>query len=144
MIKTLGLKTYYFINRNEQLRQPLTYLIIGGTCAVLDIIILYILVEFLKIWYLLAAAIAFILIVTLGFFLQKRFTFRHKGGKNELRYLVFLFITGSGVVWEISFLYIFVEFLNLWYLEAAVITKFIVFSWNFLMNKYITFRRGWV
>jgi len=141
MIKSLSLKTYHFINRYEHLRQLIAYLIIGGTCAVLNIILLYIFVDFLKIWYLLAATIAFILVATLGFFLQKKYTFRHTGGRNKLRFLIFIFIAGSGLFWELLLLFTFVELLKMWYLTAAIVIKFIVLVWNFLMNKFVTFRK---
>lgn len=140
MIKSPISEIYNFVNRYENLRQVIVYLIVGAVAALLDITLIFILVEFLHIWYLLAAVIAFISVATLGFFLHKKFTFRHTGGKNRLRYLIFLFIAGSGILWEVSFLFIFVEFFRIWYLIAAVMTKFIVLSWNFSMNKFITFR----
>lgn len=141
MVKTLGFKTYDFINRYENLRQIVTFSIIGGFSAVVHLVLLYIFVQFFKIWYLLAAAIAFIIVTTVGFFFQKRYAFRYTRGDNKTRYVIFIFIAGSGILWELSLLFIFVEFFKLWYLEAAVIAKFIVLIWNFLLNKFVTFRQ---
>ncbi len=139
MFKKLREKTYRFVNRYEQLRQVITYTVVGGFSALLDLILLFILVEAFGMWYLLAAFLSFITVSTIGFFLHKRFTFRHTGGRNKLRYAVFLFVAGSGLVLSMISLFTLVEVFGLWYMLAAVITKFMVLIWNFLTNKFITF-----
>ncbi len=141
MLIKLGKKTYHFLNRYENLRQGIVYLIIGGASALSDLILLFIFVDFLKIYYLIAATISFTLVSTVAFFLHKRFTFRHRGSSNKLRYLMFILTAGSGLLWSIFFLYTFVSNFKLHYLQAAVIVKFIVLIWNFTVNKYLTFRQ---
>jgi len=140
MVKTIALKANQFINRNENLRQSVVYTIIGGICGFFDLVLLFIFVDFLKIWYLLAAAISFILVSIFGFYCHKRFTFRHTGSGTGFRYVIFLLTAGSGLLWNLLLLYISVSILHIWYLLAAAIVKFIVLIWNFLMNKFVTFR----
>jgi len=142
MVKQLTIRAYNFINQYEHLRQVSVYLIIGGLSAISDIIFLFILVQFFKIWYLLAAAISFSLIATVAFFFHKKFTFRFDGARIKLRYVIFLFTAASGLIWNILILFTFVEIFKIWYLLAAVFTKFIVLVWNFLVNKFITFRKA--
>lgn len=141
MIIKVGKKAHHFINRYESLRQFTTYFFIGGLSAISDLILLLLFVEVSKLHYLVAASISFITISTIAFFAHKRFTFRFVGNSNKLRYIVFLFTAGSGLLLSIFLLFFIVEVLNIWYLTAAIITKFIVFAWNFLLNKFVTFRK---
>ena len=139
MIIRFGKKTYHFINRYENLRQLIVYLFVGGSSALSDLILLFIFVDFLKIHYLLAATLSFTIVSTAAFFLHKNYTFRHKGSQTRLRYLVFLLTAGSGLLWSLSLLLLLVDIFKIHYLIAAVMTKFIVLIWNFLVNKFITF-----
>lgn len=141
MIKKISKRTYHLVNKNENLRQLIVYLIIGGASALSDLAILTFLVEFFKIFYLVAATISFVIVATAGFYLHKNYTFRHQGKGNKLRYLVFLLVAGSGLLWSLLFLYLFVSIFKLHYLFAAIIVKFIVLVWNFLMNRFVTFRK---
>lgn len=141
MIIRIGKKTYHFINRYENLRQFVVYFFIGGTSALSDLILLFIFVDLFKIYYLIAATLSFIIVASIAFFFHKKFTFRFEGKRNKFRFLIFLFTAGTGLLWSILILFTLVEFFHLWYLLAAVITKFIVLTWNFLVNKFVTFRK---
>src|SRR3989344_8360217 len=121
MVTRLSKKTYHFINRNQNLRQLVVYLFIGGSSALTDLILLFIFVDFFHIFYLIAQTLSFIIVSTSAFFLHKNYTFQHKGKQNKLRYLIFLIIAGSGLLWSLFFLFIFVSFFKLYYLFAAVL-----------------------
>lgn len=132
-------KAYLFLDRYENLRQIIVYLFIGGTAAVLELFILFVLVSLLHIWYLVGATISFIIVVFYSYFSHKKFTFRHKGGRDRLRFILFLLSAITGLILSLLLLSIFVEVFKLWYFSAAVIIKFIILIWNFLMNKFVIF-----
>jgi putative flippase GtrA len=133
-------KTHKKIEKHENARQLVTYFLIGSFNAISDLAILFLLVDFLKIFYLYSQTISFIFVATIAFFLHKNYTFRHKGRNNKLRYIIFLVIASSGLLWNLLLLSIFVEFFKIKYLLAATIIKFIIFLWNYTMNRLITFR----
>lgn len=141
MITKASKKTYHFINRNEHLRQFVVYFFIGGLSAVSDLFLLFIFVDYFHIFYLIAATISFSIISTAAFFLHKNYTFRHKERASKNQYFVFLIVAGSGLLWSLFFLFLFVSVFKLYYLVAAIIVKFIVLAWNFLMNKFVTFHK---
>lgn len=141
MVTKISKQAYHFINKNENLRQLIVYLLIGGSSALADLILLFVFVDFLHIFYLIAQILSFTVVSTAAFYLHKNYTFQHKGKQNKLRYLIFLIIAGSGLLWSLFFLFIFVSIFKLHYLVAAVIVKFIVLIWNFIMNKFVTFRK---
>lgn len=141
MIKRIKNKSFHLLNRNENLRQLIVYLFIGGGSALTDLILLFIFVDLFNIYYLIAQTLSFTIVSTVAFFLHKKYTFRHKSKSGDKwRYTLFILIAGTGLLWSLFFLYLFVSVLNLHYLLAAVLVKFIVLVWNFLMNKFVTFR----
>jgi putative flippase GtrA len=142
MVKKLGKKTYTYINERENLRQFTIYFFVGGFSAFSDLVLLFIFVDVFHIFYLIAATLSFTIVSTVAFFLHKQYTFQHKSKQNKLRYFVFIVVAVSGLLWSLFFLYLFVSILNMYYLFAAVIVKFIVLGWNFLMNKFVTFRKS--
>ena len=139
MLNLLGSKAYKFIENNENIRQATVYTFIGGIAATLDLFVLFVLVSLLGVYYLLAATISFVSVGFFSYYCHKRFTFRYKGGRDEIRFVIFLIIALTGLVWTLLLLYLFVDTLKFWYLFAAVIVKFIVLVWNFLINKFVTF-----
>lgn len=115
------------------------YLLVGGSCAIADLLVLYILVEFFHFWYLIAAIISFSLISLLGYFGQKYFTFKNDSRNHARQLSVFFVVSGIGLLVNTSCMFFFVSIIGIWYIIANVITKLVVFIWNYLANKHITF-----
>jgi glycosyltransferase involved in cell wall biosynthesis len=125
---------------HERFGELMRYLLIGGSCAVLDLILLFSFVNYLHIWYLYAATASFIIVSTLGYFGQKYFSFRNYENNHGKQIPVFFVVAGIGLLINAAFMYAFVSLMGLWYILASVMTKFIVLIWNFFANKKITFR----
>jgi putative flippase GtrA len=117
------------------------YLFVGGGCAVLDLLLLFLFVNYLHIWYLYAATISFIITLGLSYIGQKYFTFRNYENNHKKQLTIFFVVAIVGLVINVSFMFIFVSWMNLWYMLASVITKFIVFIWNFIANQKLTFKK---
>ncbi len=130
--------SYFF--EHEKIGEPMRYLLIGGSCAVLDLLFLYLMVNFLDIWYLIATTISFTIVSLLGFFGQKYFTFRDLSKNHKKQIPVFFVVSAIGLLINAGFMFFFVSVLGIWYIAANIVTKFIVLIWNFLANKKITFR----
>ena len=115
------------------------YSLVGLLCALLDIVFLYIFVEYLHFWYLLATTISFSSITYLGYFVQKKFTFRNKSKNHNKQFFLFSFVSITGLIANTILMYLFVSILGIWYILSNIITKIIILFWNFFANKYITF-----
>jgi putative flippase GtrA len=133
-------KIYKTFEKNENLRQVATYTVIGSFAVLLDLTLFYIFVNLFNIWYILAAALSFTILAIITFYLHKNFSFRHKGGHNKLRFIIFFLIASGSLLFGSLLLYILVDKFKIWYLTAAVLVKLVVVFWSFLMNKYVTFR----
>lgn len=120
--------------------EKLRYLFVGGFCAIADLLILYVLVDFFHFWYLASAIISFSFISLLGYFAQKYFTFKNNSKNHKKQLLIFIVIAVIGLLINTSFMFLFVSLMNIWYMLASIITKFIVIIWNYTANKKITFK----
>jgi putative flippase GtrA len=124
---------------HNRIGQFMRYLLIGGTCAILDLLLLYIFVNYLHIWYLYAATASFITILLFGYLGMKYFSFRNYENNHRKQLTTFIIVALTGLALNIAFMFLFVSLMNLWYILASIMTKFIVLIWNFLANKKITF-----
>lgn len=116
------------------------YCIVGGTAAVVDFSILFVLTDFLNVYYLISATISFIVSALTNYALNRGWTFC-SNGKKRRQLPIFFTIATIGLVLNNSIMYFSVEVLALWYIWAKVIATGIVLMWNFLGNKYFTFNK---
>jgi len=120
--------------------QFIKFAIAGAIFAVINILILYILTDFLGIYYILSAIIAFFLGSTGNFLLNKAWTFKEKLHKDFLKkYIKAMLVNTSAVVITIATLYALTEFLNIYYLISQIIAMTGAFFVNFMGNKKLVF-----
>lgn len=131
-------KFLYWVKNNKF--EFFRFTIAGFSFALLDLLFLYLLVEYFHIYYLMATTISFSIITFAGFFIQKKFTFRDKSGIYVKQIIFFALISIIGLLLNTFFMYIFTSLLGLWYIFSNIITKMVVLSWNYFGNKYITFK----
>ncbi len=116
------------------------YCVVGTLGTAVDVGALYLLVEYARLPLLLATTIAFILAVTHNFLLNKIWTFQNKSQNFRKLYIKFLIISIIGLALTNLFMYLFVILAGIWYIFAKLLTSLIVLTWNFLGNKYWTFK----
>lgn len=121
-------------------QQLFRYILIGGLCAISDVLVLYFLVEFFHIWYLFSAITSFTIVSLLGYFGQKKFTFKDNSKNHKRQLSIFFLVAGTGLLINSACMFFFVSVASVWYIYANVVTKLIVLFWNFAANKYITFK----
>jgi len=114
------------------------YAIVSLIATIIDVAILYSLTDFLRINYLVSATIGYCCGLIIAFYLQKRYTFKKVNTKIRFQFAKFATISLIGLLINLIILKIFVT-LGVWYIFAKVISIIIVFFWNFLVNKKVTF-----
>lgn len=132
------MKTY--IRKNKaSIFQFSNYFLFGGIATIIDFLLLYWFKESFNLPLLTANIFSFCFALLFNFTCQKYFTFKCKA--NALPQLFkFTIIAIIGLVINSLILYILVEFGELWYLFAKVFATGFSFTWNFLANKFITFK----
>jgi putative flippase GtrA len=116
------------------------YSSIGAFCACQNIAILYFFKSILNLHYIFATIIQMIFVNSIGFYLNRRYTFKTEINNfwSELwKYHTVMF---SGFLTVLLLMYIFVDILNIWYLYAFIIVTIVMTIFNFLMHKKWTFK----
>ena len=121
--------------------QVFRYVLAGTLAYVIDYSMLIVYVEIFGMYYLTAAAIAFLIGAVTSYVLNVAWVFNKRAFKDmRLEFLVFVALGAAGLFlnhWCIKF---FTETVKLHYLGSKVIATIAVFTVNFIARKYILFR----
>lgn len=116
------------------------YSIVGVMGTFIDLASLYLFVEYFGIPLIPAVILSFLLAVTNNFVLNKIWTFRNKSKNYRKLYIKFLIVSLVGLGLTVTSMHIMVNIAGIWYMFAKALTSLLVLTWNFLANKFWTFR----
>ena len=123
-------------------RQYVKFIIAGGTAAFTDLTLLYIFTDILGWWYLISAAIAFIIAFFVSFFLQKFWTFRDNNRERIYKQMGQYFLVGTvNLTINTLGMYILVDKLNIMYLFAQMIMMVLIAIGSFLIYRFVIFKK---
>lgn len=129
---------FYFITGR---RIFLKFVIVGGFCGILDLLLIYFFTDIMNVWYIYSGIISFILVSVVSFFLNKIITFKNKDGNYKNQYLGYLLIITGGIMINNFFLYVFTDMLGLWYVISRIFSSLIALFWNYRLNKVLIFQK---
>jgi dolichyl-phosphate beta-glucosyltransferase len=116
------------------------YSLIGVSGTIVDLVTLYIFVEFLNIGVLVGATFSFILAATNNFIFNKNITFKDKyHGPHQ--YIKFILVSIVGLLLTVVSMFVLYSILRLWYIVAKLCASAIVLLWNYVGNKHWTFKK---
>lgn len=116
------------------------FLIVWSTSTLVDLIFLYIFVDIMNIPLFISVILSFLLAVINWFLLNKLWTFKDKSIKYKRQFTKFLFVSSWWLILTLCLMYFFSILFWIHYLIAKLLTSTIVVIWNFLWNKYWTFK----
>ena len=111
------------------------FLIIGGATFLIEFVLLYGLTDIVGIYYLISSAIAFTMAVIVNYFLCLRWVFQGPVNKNTKSRLLFIGSSIIGLGINQVFMWLFVEWVGIYYLAAKVLSTGIVTVWNYIMKR---------
>jgi putative flippase GtrA len=112
----------------------------GFLAFCVDFSFLYILTEYVHIYYLLSATISFILGLITIYFLSIKWIFNRRKYKSIYSEIaVFILIETMALGFNVAVIWLLTDKAGLYYLLSKVIAGFIVFWINFLAKKYFLF-----
>jgi putative flippase GtrA len=118
------------------------FAVVGGFGTVVNIIVLYCATELLGMYYMYSAVLSFLVAGAHNFILNKLWTFREKiGDQVAVKYFKFMVVSVAALGVNLVFLYIFTEFLKIWYIISQVLAIGTAMLINFAGNKIWTFRK---
>ncbi|MBR1859275.1 MAG: GtrA family protein [Selenomonadaceae bacterium] len=111
------------------------FLIAGGSCFIIELIILYSLTEFIGFNYLTSSAIAFTVAVVINYIMCVRWVFDTNKKQTLTTKLIFITTSVAGLGINQLCMWLFVEFLDVYYMLAKIFATAIVTIWNFITKR---------
>jgi len=126
---------------NARTAQFLRYTVTASSSFALDLALLYLLTEFLGIYYLISATIAFSISISVNYVTARSYAFEESTRGLADGYMRFVAIALGGIVMVILFMRTLVEGFGIPYLLARFLIGCFVGLWNYTMNAYWNFRQ---
>jgi putative flippase GtrA len=125
---------------NTLFGQLCRYTIVGFIAFVFDFGTLYGLTHFLGVHYLLSAAAAFVLGLSVNYTLSIKWVFSRRTVRNgSAEFLIFALVGAAGLGLNELFIWLFTEIAHFHYLVSKIISTIFVYLWNFFARKYALF-----
>ena len=127
------------IREVQKHQQILRFLISGGSAFTATIVALYIFTDIFHIYYLFSTVLAFLIGFCVSFIMQKFWTFRdHSRDQMHLQLVLYLVMQGANLALNTFFMFVFVEYLHIWYLLSQfIIALGLAFGSYFINRRYI-------
>lgn len=128
------------LTSQETLFQLIRYGFVGGVAFVADYCSLYAFTEWCGIQYLVSAALAFVIGLTVNYILSNLIVFTtHRLTNRWLEFAVFAIIGVIGLGLNELIMYCATDLLGLHYMISKLISTALVFFWNFFARKLTLF-----
>ena len=115
---------------------------VGLIGMVINLGVLYLLTEYVGIYYLFSAIVAFVIAMTHNFVLNKVWTFGEEMKSSICKkYIKFSVISIFALIVNLIFLYFFTAIIGIYYLISQVLAIGISLIINFFGNKFLTFKK---
>ncbi len=137
----MQLRALFLDKTDNPFLQLFRYAFVGGAAAVFDFGTLYILDEFGKVDHLVATAIAFLVGVTVNYFVSKKFVFTQKKASPVAEFIEYAIIGVIGLGLTELIVYLCTDLLGFYVMLSKVVATVLVFFWNFLARRFILYRK---
>lgn len=123
---------------NAMQLQFVIYVCVGGFTTGLDLFLYWFLVDWLQVWYLLAAATVTPLTLFLNYNLHRLITFKLQKS-SKMQAIRYLGLVAFNYCAALVLLYMLVDLFNVHYFVARLIIFAVIFAWNFTALRLIVF-----
>ncbi len=109
--------------------------VVGVIAFIVDYLSLYMLTEFLNVYYLISSIISFLLSIIVNYILSIKWVFDIKKKQSFKDVIIFTLLSAIGLLINLLVMYLSVEVLKIHYMIGKLIATFIVMIWNFVTRK---------
>ena len=143
MIDFVKVRKALFTEKTEStVVQLFRYTFVGGLAFIVDFGSLFILTEYLNLFYLISAGIAFILGLITNYALSVNWVFSNRTLDSKgMEFFLFTVIGLIGLGLNELLLWTLTDLLSIYYLFSKIITAIIIYLWNFFARKYLLFNK---
>jgi len=119
-------------------RQFYYYCLAGVVGLILSTVLIALLTEKFNVYYMASAVFAYLVAITVSFFMNFFWTFQNSGEKRK-KYSLYLIINLFILFLDIVVLFALTEYIGIWYLGSQVIAYAGSGALNFVLEKRLTF-----
>lgn len=109
--------------------------VVGVIAFIVDYLSLYMLTEFLNVYYLISSIISFLLSIIVNYILSIKWVFDIKKKQSFKDVIIFTLLSAIGLLINLLVMYLSVEVFKIHYMIGKLIATFIVMIWNFVTRK---------
>ena len=109
--------------------------VVGIIAFIVDYLSLYLLTEFLNVYYLISSIISFLLSIIVNYILSIKWVFDIKKKQSFKDVIIFTLLSAIGLLINLLVMYLSVEVFKIHYMIGKLISTFIVMIWNFVTRK---------
>lgn len=109
--------------------------VVGVIAFIVDYLSLYLLTEFLNVYYLISSIISFLLSIIVNYILSIKWVFDIKKRQSFKDVIIFTLLSAIGLLINLLVMYLSVEVFKIYYMIGKLIATFIVMIWNFVTRK---------
>jgi putative flippase GtrA len=117
------------------------YIFVGGAAFIVDFVSLFIFTDIFGVYYLISAVIAFILGLIANYTLSISWVFNKRTLENRWsEFTIFAVIGIIGLGLNELIIWLFTDYVGLYYLISKIIAAALILFWNFFARKFTLFR----
>jgi len=120
-------------------RQFFRFVLVGVTCTLLNLLLLWCLVTYARLHYLAAASVCFVAINLAGFYLNRVFSFEATHAKPTTQLAKYYAVMTASFVLNLGLMYFFVDVFSLHFLTSSIAVTLVFVIANFFSHKFFTF-----
>lgn len=122
-------------------KQLIKFIIVGIIGVFVNASLLYILTEYIQMYYIYAGAISVEISIISNFIWNDLWTFKENHNKPKWqRFVSFQLISIFAIGIYVILLYIYTDIFHIYYLISNLMTIPVTVIWNYGMNKFITWK----
>lgn len=125
-----------FFPSTERFWEVFRFLVVGGSCFLLEYFLLFALTEFVGFDPLISAPIAFTISLIVNYILCVYVVF-HAENQSGRQMFFFILTSIMGLGINQLVMWFFIDIIGIWYMFAKVIASAIVMIWNYFTKRYI-------
>lgn len=118
----------------------LKYATVGGSTFAFDLALLWVMTEVFLVPYLLSTALAFLVAVSINYFVSRRYVFKGTSRRMHHGYVYFILIACGGALAVTGAVALLVTLFSMHYLVARVLVACVVGIGNYLFNLHFNFK----
>lgn len=125
---------------NNTLKRFVKYSGVGVSTFLFDLLLLFVLTDFLSVNYLVATTLAFLIAVSINYYVSRKYVFKATSREVRKGYVIFIIIALIGALLVTAGMFVLVDLLQINYLFARILIAGVVGFWNYIMNLFVNFR----